>query len=48
MHVLREVEYTEHTGSGACYADSPGQSMNHQPPQLLARSVLDILMVHLC
>lgn len=48
VHVIREEVNSKHTGGGACYADSPGKAMNRQSPQLLARSVLDILMIHLC
>lgn len=47
MHFIREVVNSEHTGGGARYADSPGQAMNHHSPQLLAPSVLDMLMIHL-
>lgn len=48
VHVTREEVNSRHTRGGASYADSPCQAMNRQSPQLLARSILDILMIHLC
>lgn len=48
VHVLREVVNSIHTGSIAAYADGPGQAMNHQPRELLARSVHDVLMIYFC
>jgi len=47
MHVTREVVNGEHTGGGARYADRPRQAVNHQPPQFLAPSVLDMLVIDL-
>lgn len=46
-HVLREEVDAEHTGNGACYADSPCQAVDHQSPQILETRVPDAFMVHL-
>lgn len=48
MHVTRAEEDGQHTGRGAGHADSPGQAVDHQPPQPLAQSVLHLLVTHLC
>lgn len=45
---MREEVYADHRGSGASYADGPCYAMDRQLPQLLAPSVLDVLMVHFC
>lgn len=47
MHVVREEVHGEHTADGAGYADGPGQAVDHQLVQLLAPSVLHVLMIHL-
>lgn len=45
---LREVVNASHTASGACYADCPCHSMNHQPTEPFAESALGMLLSQLC
>lgn len=48
MHVLREEVNAGHTGGDAPYADSPGQAVDCQSPQLLTHSDLVLFMTHFC
>lgn len=47
VHVVRKEVNGEHAADGAGYADGPSQDVDHQLVQLLAPSLLHVLMTDL-